>query len=413
MYAALPVFMVLQQTEKLGYYSRWKKKYATRQWEQNSGSLMQGILAERAPKVRQSFAPTVLANPALVNVVSYKERVNTANLKHAKWESPVFNWLPSFTDFRTGQLDHANEVLTDQIAMGFDDFVRWQIFNQSPHVYVVGAATEYVTGIPVGEATDSADPKDTGFRQAMGASVGNNGFLNYLNLVNAVTYARTYAGITPWTMMKGAPAENETVRGKFIVTGEAAIYEQLTFDSHVLNTRPLQTDLLTKTFKGVINENIVFQEERYPLFIDKDGNLPSPEVELINPALSPAAVGGPAQNVEVVPNAAYFGAPTGVAFLEGYQAYEAINVGAPPSEYAGGKITGKQFRRFQGLSWNGDVRITDDIITIDSAGRPQPNIYGEYLKLYAYTVLGIIANTPRNVMPIFYRRRLKIDPTIV
>jgi len=34
------------------------------------------------------------------------------------------------------------------------------------------------------------------------------------------------------------------------------------------------------------------------------------------------------------------------------------------------------------------------------------NKYGEFLQLIADTVLGIIGNTPRNVIPIIYRRQI-------
>jgi len=63
-------------------------------------------------------------------------------------------------------------------------------------------------------------------------------------------------------------------------------------------------------------------------------------------------------------------------------------------------------KRFNSLNWNGEVRITDDVLVNYGSGNLDTNKYGEYLQLIADTTLGIIANTPRYLVPVLYRRNL-------
>jgi hypothetical protein len=102
-------------------------------------------------------------------------------------------------------------------------------------------------------------------------------------------------------------------------------------------------------------------------------------------------------------NPAYASAAIGVAFLIGYNAYEQIDVGPPPSEFTGAAINGKRFNQ---LTWNGEVRLTDNVLVNYGSNNLDTNKYGEFLQLISDTVLGIIGNTARNIIPIIYRRQI-------
>lgn len=415
--------MARQQTKQLPYFSRWKDLFGTIKWKSNMGDTLVGVVSEYSPKATNVHKPKYITNTPLKTVASHYERSNVARLYRHKFESPLFNWLPNFRDFQTGQLDFAAKDLNRQVAFGFDDFVRFQIYQMSPAIFVCGAAGAspssgpYITGIPVGlpgEGTLS-DPKDANFNKSICAMVGTtNSYLDFRNICNVRSCARNVIGMVPWDGPPGAPSDNSIMSGKFILMGEPQIYEALTFDEHVLNTRDLPRDLLNKEFAGIISGNILFRAERYALRIAADGTYPAPEIEqtyaangTITSGTSTITNPGGAQRTEVVPNPDWVNAPFGVAWFLGYQPYEAIDVGPPPSEFASAKI---DTTRISKLTWNGEVRLTDDVLVnyggssgIDTASL-DTNKYGEFLQLICDTVLGIIPKTSRFALPIIYSR---------
>ncbi len=159
-------------------------------------------------------------------------------------------------------------------------------------------------------------------------------------------------------------------------------------------------NLLNSSFQGAIGPNIIFREEFYPLRFAEDGTMPAPEIELLLPD---SGYSTPNATRQTVINPAYASAPIGIAFLIGYNPYEQIDVGPPPSEFTGASINGKRFNQ---LTWNGEVRLTDNVLVNYGSNNLDTNKYGEFLQLIADTVLGIIGNTPRNVIPIVYRRQI-------
>ena len=97
----------------------------------------------------------------------------------------------------------------------------------------------------------------------------------------------------------------------------------------------------------------------------------------------------------------------GGALWLGNQPYDGIDIGPPPSEFASGKV---DTTRVSKLNWNGEVRITDDLLInyggssgLDIASL-DTNKYGEFLQLFCDTTLGLIPKTPRYALPIIYRR---------
>ena len=413
----LPFWIAKQQTQHLPYFSRWKDLFGTLKWKSNMGDTLVGVVNEYSPKTTSVHKPKYITNTPLKTVAAHFERSNTARIYRHKFESPQFHFLPSFRDFCTGQLDFAAKDLNRQVAFGFDDFVRWQILQLSPAVFVVGASNPYVTGVPVGPPGEGTlvDPKTAAVFQSLFAAIGANGYLDFRAMCAVRSCARNVIGMVPWDGVPGTPGDNSIMSGKFILMGDPLLYEALTFDQHVLNTRDLPRDLLNKEFMGIISGNILFRAERYDLRFNLDGTIPAPEIETIYPANATITSGdstttnpGGAARVEVIPNPDYVNAPIGCAFFLGYQPYEAIDVGPPPSEFASAKI---DTTRISKLTWNGEVRLTDDLL-INYGGSSglgvanmDTNKYGEFLQLICDTVLGIIPKTSRYALPIFYRRQ--------
>ena len=413
----LPFWLAKQQVGMFPYWSRWADIFPKRNWQPNMGDVLQGVVQEYSPKTSQIAKPNFLTSTALKTVVSHFERTNQGRLYWQKFESPLFHWLPSFRDFAKNQIGFANEDITRQISMFNDDFVRWQALQLAPAVYVVGQASPYQTGVPVGPPGEGTltDPKDANFFATIASQVGPAGYLDFKNIVAVRSVARHVAGILPWDGAPSAPKENAIMRGKYVLMGEGGLYEALSFDTHVLNTRPLEMDLLHKEWSGVISENILFREERYPLRFDATGAFVAPEIEQELPANATITSGsstvtnpgGASRRVEVIPNPAYVNAPFGIAWFLGHEPLETLEVGPPPSEFANAKVDPTKLARLQ---WNGEVRLTDNILVgyggasgIDMQS-VDTNKYGEFLQLISAVTFGAIPKKMRNCIPVIYRR---------
>lgn len=380
-------------------------------WKQNMGDILQGIVAEPSPIVNQVHRPKNITELPLKTTASTWERGNTARVKRHNFESPLFNFLPSFRDFRTRQLDFAAKDLARQVAVGYEFFIRDQVFGNSPNVYIVnnssssGSATvtDPVIACPFGLPTDAGSVKDAAWLAETGALVGpaGRGFLDYRQILATAAYAQDFLGMSPYQGSLGTePGDNAIFHGKYVLLGERGIYNALPFDAHILNTKPLAMNLLNDGFKGAIGPNIIFKEEQFSLRFDETGAMPAPQVELM---LDDTGYSTTNATRQVIPNPDYVKAPYGVAFLIGADAYEDIDVGPPPSEFTGASISGQRFNK---LNWNGEVRMTDNVLVNYGSGNLDTNKYGEYLQLIADTVLGIVPKNNRNVLPIIYRRRL-------
>ena len=403
-YNKLPVWMAEQQVKQLPFWGRWMNLLGSIKWEANMGDVLQGVIAEMPPATRQKHVPRNITETPLKTVVSHFERSNTARVKRHLFESPLFHFLPSFRDFRKKQVSFAARGLNKIVGVASDQFLRWQILQQSKRVAIIGDTQgTNVVGAPAGEATDTSEPKDSGWFSQMRDRIGNNtGYLDFKQICAVREWARRDLGMVPWDGLPATPGENATMDGKWALVGEAGLYDALQFDEHVLNFKDYARDLLNSKFRGVISGNINFMEERYPLFfnVDSSGTVTFPEPE-IEDALGDTYPNGNANGYEVIPNPDYINAQFGVAFFMGYQPYDAIKVGPPPSEFSSGSI---KMGKFHSLNWNGEVRITDDVLVNYGSGNLDTNKYGEYLQLICDTVLGVIPNTPRHCLPVFYRR---------
>jgi hypothetical protein len=396
--------MAEQQTKQLPFWGRWESFLGTIKWQPNMGDILQGVIAELPPVTRQKHVPRNITETPLKTVVSNFERSNTARIKRHLFESPQFHFLPSFRDFRRKQVAFAAKALNKIIGVGNDSFLRWQILQQSKRVFVVQSTDgNLIQNAPAGEATDTSEPKDSGWFAAMAMKVGNQtGWLDFRTICAIREYARKDLGMVPWDGVPATPGENAVMDGKWLLVGESTIYDGLAFDSHILNFKDYAMNLINSKFRGVMQGNINFMEERYPLLFDVDASgtvtFPEPELEEDQATTYPD---GNSSGFETIPNPAYVNCKYGIAFFMGYQPYEAIKIGPPPSEFAGGSI---KMGKFHSLNWNGEVRITDDVLVNYGSGSLDTNKYGEYLQLICDTVLGIIPNTTRHCLPVIYRR---------
>lgn len=395
-FAKMPIKMALQQVKRAPDWNRWGAKYGTIAWEANMGDILQGVIAEPSPITQQKATPRNITEVPKKHVITHRERSNTARVKRQLVESPLMHFLPSWRDFRKGELKFAMDDIARQISYLDSRFIRWQALQQCRWVYICGADEPLIRG-PYGEATDTSEPKDANFFAEIATKIGatNGGFLSFTEIINAASMVMNELGVYPWEDMPSMPKNNEPVKGKLLMTGDSEIWEGLSVDPTVLSTKDSRVDYLTGPFQGVIGGRVVFQADKYPLrYKAADGSFPAPEIEELNPDNEKEA--------EVVPNSEYTrDANIGITFLEGDQPFETIKVGPPPKEFSTGSIDPA---RFTELRWDGEVRITDNVLVNYGGDLPDTNKYGEYLQLIADVTHGILPKTPRNLVAVVYRR---------
>lgn len=401
-YNKLPFYLAMQQAK---FYPQWfvyNKLYGTIDWQPNMGSTMKGVVLEPSPIARQFFNPNPITQSPKKDIFSQYERTNQAVIRRHLFESPQFHFLPSFQDFRKKQIQSAQKDIGQQVTTADDQFARGYMFHYSPYVWVCGKLKDAdgfeLVSAPIGDPSDDGSTgKTTAWLQATVAKIGNTrdgGTMGLKNFAKLLSVFRNDIQAPAFEGMVNTPKDNETIKGNYVFVGDGEVYQNLTFDNHVLTYKDLNRDLLNNEFSGMILGKIVFKAERFPLRIDVDGTTPAPQ--------SYVAGDANAFNLyETIPNSAYVNCPFGAGFMCGDAAYEKINVGPPPSEFAGGKISEEKFNK---LFWNGEVRVTDNVLVNYGNNVLDTNKYGEYLQLISSVVHGIIPLNRRHFVPSIYRR---------
>lgn len=405
-YNKLPFYLALQEAKYYPQWCFWNKLIGTTPWQPNMGNTMKGVIVEPSPIGRSFFSPAALTSPAKKDIISQLERTNSAILYHHKFESPQFNFMPSFADFRKKQIQTAQKDLMQQVTTADDIFARGYVFHQSPYVFISGKAKDAdgqfeVVSAPRGLPTDDGTGgKSTAWLQFACSLIGNNRGNLSLKVINKCLQVMSNDQQIPaFEGMVNTPKDNETIKGNYVMIGSNEAYAMLTFDDHVLSYKPLDMNVLNDEFSGKLFGRVVYKSERFPIRIAADGTCPPPQIY----------VGGDANAFnlnETIPNPDWVNAPFEVAHILGAGSYDKIQSGPPPAEFAGGKISESKFNK---LFWNGEVKITDNVLVqqgVDANGVPilDTNKYGEYLQLISQMVFGIIPVNLRACMPIIYRR---------
>lgn len=404
LYNKLPFYLANLEAKYYPMWHVWDKFFGTMKWQANMGNILKGVRAEPTPVGRQEHIPNNINEAPLKDVHAVRETTEQARIKRHLYESEQFNFNPSFADFRRDQIGFNMKDLTRQIAVANDFFIRAAVFHKSPNVFISGKASvgsgafagAELVSAPSGDPNTTAanSAKNTAWLQEAVSYVGNglgNCSFKVVKKVKSIMAEDIQAPY--WEGSQNMPKPNEVLKGKYCFIGSNEAFEYFSFDEFILANRMLNQDLQTDEFSGAIGSHIVWKSERFPLRIASDGTLPAPQTLEGN---SNAYNYG-----ETLPNPAYVNAPFEVGFLVAADAYRSLTVGAPPAEFAGGKMTEESFNK---LNWNGEVKLTNNILVNYGSGNVDTNKYGEFLQLIASTVHGIIAVNRRYVMPVIYRR---------
>jgi hypothetical protein len=395
---ALPVYFQAKQAERLKTWSVWPKLLGERKWEQNMGDLGKVVQKEYAPTLRAQAFPNALTDAAKKDIIAVRERTTPFSLKHQKFESPIFNFLPNFRDFMKNHVEFTLENINDQVVRFNDMFARTHIFHQSRYLMIPGYTGDGILLAPQGDGNSSGTSgKTNAFLAATLAGIANIGTLS-LNAVNLACSHLDDQRMRPFAGSALPSGDSSPLDSMYALVCGADAYNQFMYDPWLLKYKQLDLNLNTKGFKGNLFGRVMCKLEDMPLRIKFDttklpGNpdyitFPAPETMELNPS---------AENYgETIPNPDYVNAELEVAFLvSGGTPYEMIRVGPPPKD-------------FSSMPWNGRVRMTDKINVpcADENGNTyvDTNKYEEYLQLIAHSVVGIVGTQKRGILPILFQR---------
>lgn len=400
-YNKLPVYFQKKQAEQLKTWAVWSKLLGSRNWEQNMGNLGKVIQKEFSPHLRSTAFPVALSSSAKKDIIAVRERATPFSLRHQKFESPIFNFLPNFQDFLNDHVDFTLENINMQVSRFMDVFARTHIFHQSRYLMIPNGAGTNNDGIylaPQGDGNSSGTSgKTNAYLAAQIAGIANVGNLS----LNAINLACSHLDDQRMPAFKGnslPSGDNSPLDQKFCLVLGSDTYNQFIYDPWLLSYKQIDLNVITAGFTGSLFGRVMCKLEDMPLRIAFDTTLqpgdptaysfPAPETQELNPD---------AENYgETIPNPAYVNAQFEVAFLvSGGKPYDMLRVGAPP-------------KNFSSMPWNGRVIMTDNVAVPCTDENDQTywdtNKYKEYLQLISHAVLGIVGTQKRGVLPILFRR---------
>lgn len=402
LYQKLPYYLAALNAKYFPTWNTWNKLFGKTQWEPNMGTTMRGVRPEPTPVGRQVFYPNPITSAPKKDVAEVREMTAEGIVYRHLFESPYFHFLPSFQDFRRDQVSFAMKDLAQQIMVANDMFIRSYIFQRAPRIFISGASSEYQEApIVTNTATDDTNGKTTNYLLSAINQVGSQkGNLSLKACFKALCIIREDEQAPAWEGMSNTPKDNEVIKGRYVMVGSNEAFAAFTFDDHMLQYKKLDLDIINDEFSGLLFGALAYKTERFPLRIAADGTLPVPQI-WVNGTAAGASSSTPFNYGETVPNPDYVNAPFEVAWIMGAEPYRTIAVGAPPKEFASGRMSEN---KFNSLFWNGEVRLTDNLIINYGSNTYDTNKYGEFLQLISSVVLGALPVNRRFAFPIIYRR---------
>lgn len=397
-YYALPVYFQKKQADRIKTWSIWPKLLGERKWEQNMGDLGKVVQKEFAPTLRAHAFPNAITSSAKKDIIAVRERTTPFSVKHQKFESPVFNFLPNFRDFLTDHVSFTLDNINDQVVRFNDMFARSHIFHQSRYLMVPGYTGDGILLAPQGDGNSAGTSgKTNAFLAATLAAVANVGPLS-LNAINLACSHLDDQRMLPFSGSSLPNGDNSPLDSRYCLVLGSDAYNQFIYDPWLHANKQIDLNIITAGFKGSLFGRVMCKLEDMPLRIKVDSTkLPGNPDYITFPAPETQELDSSAENYgETVPNPDYVNAEFEVAFLvSGGAPYEMVRVGPAP-------------KGFGSMVWNGRVQMTDNINVpcADEGGNTvwDTNKYGEYLQLISHSVVGIVGTQKRGILPILFRR---------
>lgn len=411
LYNKLPFYLATMHAARQGIYTVYDKLFGKIPWQPNMGTTMKGVEAVNTPVGESLTFPQPITALPDKDVFEVKERTEQCLLKMHDFFSKNFYFLPSFQDFRTNQVDFSHDDIIRQIGQKNDRFIRSVVLAKSQFVYITGNNNAAISAgfgnpeivsapyVPAGTDVTSvtfAATKNAAWLQAMAAAVAAGAPGIKLTTVKRIVMTlRDQLGAPFFEGTQNSPKDNSVIKGKYVMVGDQSIFDNFVFDPSLPNLRDITSSTVEDGFQMSPFSQLTFKGERYPLHMAADGTFPIPEIQ--------------DDAGDTVPNPTYTNAPFSWSFIFGADAYKTIKIGPPPKPFAGGEMDAKTFN---GMSWNGEVRLSRNIMLKDANGIYDNNAMGRFIRLQASLTMGCLPVRTRNCVPILYQRQMPANQAI-
>jgi len=405
-----PFFLVKNEVKTQSNYKCFDQLYGKIDWETNMGNTMKGVTPQRSPVGRAFFFPNAVTTVANKDIYQVTESTETAVVNVHKYESFQFNFLPSFDAFWDTYLQFNNKDIVEKIQISNEQFIETNMWFNAPYVYLCG------TGLTSGNPTvlgnlagNAANSKTANWLIAVteGAN-GNAGVQQSFRLrdvYNAVMNLSEDLAAPPFSNARNMPKDNDGLKERYAVILSSEAWMNWTYDPDVQTLKSINLDLLFNDFKGQLFGTTTCKIKKYPIryaitnILDPNGN-----------TLYLAGTPVPPEIYDTTDNkwkpnpywTSLISCPYEINWMLGDSYAKTIKVGPPPKEFAGKNMNAD---KFYSMKWNGEVRLTDQILITNSDGSLSLNSYGENLQFQSKLTHGYLVGERRNAFPIITLRQ--------
>ena len=414
LFAQLPFYLVHNEINQYANWNEFDQMYGSIPWQENMGSVMEAVTPQRSPVGRSFFFPLAITTSSNKDIYQVTESNEQAILYKHKYGSFVFNFIPSFQVFWDKYIKFNSDDIVKQIAVSNNQFIETQMWFNASYVYLCG--TGLVGGAPIGmgnSGLNAANSKTAAWLVALtNGTGGNTGAIQNLRLrdvYRAIMNLQDDLGAPSFNGSKNMPKDNEGLKGKYALFCGSEDWYNFTFDPDVLNKlnglAPCDLNLVFNDFKGMLFGQITCKIKKYPIrysttdITDVSGTVLWAKGFPIDPEIF-----DPIDN-KWKPNPYYtslISAPYSIAWLLGDNYCKTIKVGPPPKEFAQKNMSGE---KFYSLRWNGEVRLTDQLLIVNADNSVELNDFGENLQLKAQLTHGYLVTERRFAFPMIIKRQ--------
>lgn len=405
----LPFYLVKNEVKQYPIWNVFDQLYGKIDWVTNQGDTMKGVTPQRSPVGRSFFFPNAITTLANKDVYQVTESVETAVVRAHKYESFQFNFLPSFDAFWETYIQFANKDIVEKIAISNNQFIETNMWFNASYVYLCG--TGLISGAPtaMGNAAGNAALSKTAtwLVATVVGNAGQGGVIQNLRLrdiYRAVMNLSEDLSAPPFEGVRNMPKDNDGVMGKYVVITSSEGWMNFTYDPDVTLLKSINLDLLFNDFKGMLFGQVTCKIHKYPIrFSDTDikdaqGNVLWAAGMPVDPEMFDVTT------QKWLPNPYYtslISSPFEINWLLGMDYCKTIKVGPPPKEFAAQSMSGQ---KFYSMKWNGEVRLTDQVLITNPDNTIELNTYGENLKFQSKLTHGYLVGERRNAFPMLVAR---------
>jgi len=406
----LPFYLVKNEVKQFPKWNVFEQLLGDVDWQPNEGNTMRGVTPQRSPVGRALFFPQPITTAPNKDIHQVTESTEQAIVYMHDYESYQFNFIPSFNSFWKNYLQFANKDIVEKIAVSNNQFIETQMLQAATNVYLAG--TGIISGAPtaaMNSALNAAGSKTAAWMVATTTPGNNTGVLQNLTLrdiYNATLSLQEDFAAPAFESARNMPVDNEGLKGKYVIITSTEAWMNFPYDADTNLLKSIQLDLLFNDFKGLLFGTTTVKFTRYPIRYNI--------VDVKDPASGTVlyAAGTPIPpeifdqtDSKWKPNPYYTSlvtAPYEIAWCLGADYGKSIKVGPPPKEFS---TTNMSNEKFYSLKWNGEVRLTDQVLIQYADNTYDLNHYGKQLKFISECTHGYLPGERRYGFPIFFERK--------